>query len=160
MGIALLRSPTVRSIESRPWGDQTKKDSITCLVTGKFEDVDKVDTLSQKCKHFFDSCSLVHARTAFVALTSLIREKSDAHVVTFFKFHLIPFSNDNGTLRGSCIMQLTKLLFQQSITCLVTGKFFFYRLSATYKRLPLMQTAGSAARSHSLTREVAKIGDF
>ncbi len=32
------------------------------------EGVDNVDTLSQKCKHFFDSCSLVHALTAFAHL--------------------------------------------------------------------------------------------
>ena len=32
------------------------------------EGVDKVDTLSQKCKHFFEDNSLVHALTAFAHL--------------------------------------------------------------------------------------------
>ena len=30
------------------------------------EGVDNVDTLSQKCKHFFEPCSLVHALTTSV----------------------------------------------------------------------------------------------
>ena len=30
------------------------------------EGVDNVDTLSQKCKHFFEPCSLVHALTMSV----------------------------------------------------------------------------------------------
>ena len=32
------------------------------------EGVDNVDTLSQKCKHFFEDSSLVHALTAFAHL--------------------------------------------------------------------------------------------
>ena len=33
-----------------------------------FEGVDKVDTLSQKCKHFLETYSLVHALTPFAHL--------------------------------------------------------------------------------------------
>ena len=33
-----------------------------------FDGVDFVDTISQKCEHFFEPCSLVHALTMFAHL--------------------------------------------------------------------------------------------
>ena len=66
-----------------------------------FEPVDKVDRLSQKCKHFFEELQAAASHSLRSHVCGLSRVFSDAHVAGKTDWHFIPSSSDDGTLRGS-----------------------------------------------------------
>ena len=79
-----------------------------------FEPVDKVDRLSQKCKHFFEEMQAAASHSLRSHVCGLSRVFSDAHVAVKNRSDLIPSSADDGTLRGSCRKSCAWVLFRQA----------------------------------------------
>ena len=80
----------------------------------KAEPVDKVDRLSRTCKHVLEGLQPAASHSLCSHACGLSSVFSDAHVAGKNRFHFLPSSADDGTLRGSCTRSDAFALFRQA----------------------------------------------